>query len=803
MRAPGPAGWGALGRWAAGLKALLHLARALLGRGPAALGLMGLAMAVAAMLISAGAHVWRGAPAAYDALHDATGAPHAWFFLPEHPRREAAAAHIRAMPGVAAVPLELPVATLPLAGVGGERTVPARVYGVDAAGASAQGISGFAVVRGRWPTPGQAEALVDAGLAAALSLPVGGKAVISGLHGRLEVRVAGYTVSALHCPYPDCAPAVLLPRELFHLVAASPQTLVGVRLQEPQDASAFVFAARQELARLGVLADGMSFRDLKAHQRLSHSLTAGFLFLGGALALASGAAVAWHAVAHAAVAGRRVMAMARAIGCTPRQMTAAFALGCGAVGLLAAAAGSPAGWLAAQAWQAGSFGGAAQGARLGAELAGGGLWPAVGAALGVAGAAAVAGGWAGRGTARAGAGAALGAAGGGVPVQLGLRSAGSRPLIILRPVRSLVPALSVAISVATAAGAVTLANTMAAFEREPARLGIFHELTVERVAVERPPVRGDTSGAAEPSRLPPDAVDALLAADPDVSGFHREAWLRVDVPAARESIIVRGLDGDWRGLPWRVLGGRFVAEPGEIALGTTAMERLGVEPGDTIEVAFGPRRAALRVSGAYLELANAGIAGAVAWETFTDLQPGAEPTAWLVRLAPGADPETVRRRLLASGGGRLSVATAGFEPPAAVQAAGRLLDGLAALLGAMAIVAVVHGVAAAVREQRRDIAILKAIGMTPVQLTAATAVGVAAIAVVGTAAGIVTGVLLSLGGFWAASAVSGIGGLEPLFPWGQLAAIAAAAPVAAAIAAVPPAAVAAWAPATQDGGEDI
>ncbi|MFO7312410.1 MAG: hypothetical protein C0P61_010140, partial [Bacillota bacterium] len=61
MRAPGPAGWGALGRWAAGLKALLHLARALLGRGPAALGLMGLAMAVAAMLISAGAHVWRGA----------------------------------------------------------------------------------------------------------------------------------------------------------------------------------------------------------------------------------------------------------------------------------------------------------------------------------------------------------------------------------------------------------------------------------------------------------------------------------------------------------------------------------------------------------------------------------------------------------------------------------------------------------------------------------------------------------------------------------------------------------------------
>ena len=431
------------------------------------------------------------------------------------------------------------------------------------------------------------------------------------------------------------------------------------------------------------------------------------------------------------------------------------------------------------------------------------MWLAVVVVLGVAAAAAIAGGWAGRGTARAGAGAALNAAGGGVSVQLGLHRTGARSLIVLRPVRPLVPALSIAISVATAAGAVTLANTMAAFERDPAQLGIFHALTVERAAFERPLGLSDKSGAVEPPRMPPDAVDALLTADPDVSGFHREAWLKVDVPAARASIIVRGLDGDWRGLPWRVVAGRFVEGPGEIALGTSAMERLGVEPGDMIEVAFGPRRAALRVSGAYLELANAGIAGAIAWETFRDLQPGAEPTSWLVRLVPGADPDTVRRRLLESGGGRLSVATTGFEPPAAVQAAGRLIDGLAALLGAMAIVAVVHGVAAGVREQRRDLAILKAIGMTPVQLTAATAVGVAAIAVVGTAAGIVTGVLLSLGGFWAASAVSGIGGLEPLFPWGQLAAIAAAAPVAAAIAAVPPAAVVAWAPATQDGGEDI
>src|SRR5690606_2547576 len=124
----------------------------------------------------------------------------------------------------------------------------------------------------------------------------------------------------------------------------------------------------------------------------------------------------------------------------------------------------------------------------------GGVWLAVVVVLGVAAAAAIAGGWAGRGTARAGAGAALNAAGGGVSVQLGLHRTGARSLIVLRPVRPLVPALSIAISVATAAGAVTLANTMAAFERDPAQLGIFHALTVERAAFERPLGLSDKSG---------------------------------------------------------------------------------------------------------------------------------------------------------------------------------------------------------------------------------------------------------------------------------------------------------------------
>lgn len=768
---------------AAQAAALFHVAGALLGRRPAALALMGVTMALAAMLIGAGIGVWHGPPAAYEAGHAALGAPHAWFYLPDHPRRDEAAAAIAAAPGVAAVVLEMPVAILPLqaGGVAGERTVAARIHGIDAAGVD--GVPGFALVLGRWPTPGEPEVLIDEGLAKALSLPVGGTAVLLGGRGPVVVRVSGYTVSALHCPYPDCIPAVLLPRDLFTTLAGSPQLLVGVRLVEPEEANDFLYAARQELAKFGVLADGASFLDLRAHQRLSHSLTAGFLFLGGALALLSGMAASGHAVAAAAVAGRRVMGLAWAIGCTPGQIVAALALGCGAVGLLAALAGSPAGWLAARAWLAGASGILVPYSGAG-PMAGAGF--VVVPILGLAAAASAAGGWTARSVARAG--AALSPAAGGVPVRLYVPRQGHRLMVIMRPWRPLLPALAVAVSVATATGAVTLSETMAAFQRDPSQLNVFHDLSV-----------GLAPGQPEATAV---EVDALLRADPDIAHFHREAWLRVDVPAARASILLRGLDGDWQALPWRVVTGRFLAGAGEIALGTTAAERLGAAPGDMIEVVFGPRRAVLRVSGIYLELANAGLAGSVTWETFAGLQPGAAPGAWQVRLAQGADPQAVRSRLLAAGGGRFSVAGAGFQPPAPVVAAGRLVSGLAALLGGLAVVAVVHGVAAAVREQRRDIGILKAVGMTPGQLVAAAGTGMAATGAAGAVAGLAAGLLLSWAGFWAASAVGGIGGLVPVFPWGRLLAVAATAPAAAGIAAIVPAAAAAWVPAARVGGEE-
>ncbi|HEY8416608.1 MAG TPA: ABC transporter permease, partial [Limnochordales bacterium] len=687
---------------------MYHLARGLLGLSRAGVGLLGLTMALAALLISAGLQVWPGAPAAYERLHAHTEAPHAWFVLPNHPAGAAAAAAISADPAVDRETFRLPVAALPLVagGEGAARTVDVRVYALedaagpnsagsanatgraDAAGrAAVAGPAGFALTAGRWPTAGQAEAVIDRHLAAALGLSVGDAVHLAGHDGPAGVRIVGEAASALHCPYPECVlPPVLVPADLFTRLVRQPNMLLGVRLKAPDTAAAFAFAARRRAADVGLALEAGNWLDVLAHQRLSHSLTAGFLVLAGAFSLAAGAAVTSHVVAAAAIAGRRVMGLARALGCTPRQVVGALALGCTAVGLAAAAVGAPVGATVAWSWVAGDLAALAAGntAGTGAAVAGAGTWAAAAGALAVTVATAGLGAWAARGAAWAGTAATMAAAGGGVPVRLRLGLPGLPQLVVILPVRPAVPAAAVAISVAVAVGAATLANTMAVFAQDPARVGVFHQLVVERAG------------------LPAADAEALVRANPEVDGFHREAWVRVDVPQGATSILVRALDGDWRALPWRVLEGSFVAAPGEIALGTSAMERLGVRPGDVVEVAVGPLRARWRVTGTYLDLTNAGFTGAVVWETLADVYPRLEPAAWLVRLTPGADAEAVRQRLLHASGGRLVVTRAGFDPPAAVRTARRLVDGLALLLGGLAVVAVVQSMTATVREQRRD-----------------------------------------------------------------------------------------------------
>ncbi len=188
---------------------------------------------------------------------------------------------------------------------------------------------------------------------------------------------------------------------------------------------------------------------------------------------------------------------------------------------------------------------------------------------------------------------------------------------------------------------------------------------------------------------------------------------------------------------WVYHDGRSPQWSGEIAVGTKAAEQLGVEVGDSVEVAglgpvevvgigLGPPLSGEPLgSGVLLDPDGARVASvdAVFREVLLRASPGEDVDALMGEL--GAQYELFQREL-----------------PAEVQdlaALGALPEVLGGFLATLAILAVVHGIAVTARHRARDLAVLRALGSTPRQAgLAVVAMGVAT-AVVGLVLGLPLG----------------------------------------------------------------
>ncbi len=163
----------------------------------------------------------------------------------------------------------------------------------------------------------------------------------------------------------------------------------------------------------------------------------------------------------------------------------------------------------------------------------------------------------------------------------------------------------------------------------------------------------------------------------------------------------------------RVLEGSWPAAPTEIALGTVTMRDLDVGLGDTVGVSVGRRSITARVvgrsvfpeTGASAEALGHGIG--MTFDSLRSLVPSIPENTYLIRFAPGADPQAVIRELRRRFGPLdAQVALAGEATD--LRNAGRvrglplLLAGVLALAGAAALG---HALATSVRRRRRDLAV--------------------------------------------------------------------------------------------------
>jgi hypothetical protein len=213
----------------------------------------------------------------------------------------------------------------------------------------------------------------------------------------------------------------------------------------------------------------------------------------------------------------------------------------------------------------------------------------------------------------------------------------------------------------------------------------------------------------------------------------------------RLRVPVLALDVEKGDLAPSIVDGRAPEHPDEILLGTSTSRSVDAGVGDTVVASVGDRRRRMQVVGrGVLPVVGNGGLGRGAFLTLAGLRrltPGADRSSAVVRFAPGADRDAVSRELAA--------AFTGGDPaeskplPADLVNFGRVDNMptvIAVLMALLAVAALAHALFTAVRRRRRDLAVLKTLGLRRGQLRATVGWQASVLALIAALVGLPIGV---------------------------------------------------------------
>jgi ABC-type lipoprotein release transport system permease subunit len=253
--------------------------------------------------------------------------------------------------------------------------------------------------------------------------------------------------------------------------------------------------------------------------------------------------------------------------------------------------------------------------------------------------------------------------------------------------------------------------------------------------------------------VPADDALAIMAADPDVVAVNDTRQAVVESGAV--DIPLFSLDPVGQPPPIVVMEGRLVESAAEVTLAPESAAALDVNVGDSVELTGSRSSGAYTVSGiAFVPEGSHNSYDTGAWMSaagYDELVEGFKFHTADVTLRSGADRDVVAARLGTAVADVLGQPDAAGEvlrprppPPrlAELQQIQRLPLFLAAFLALLAVAAVGHALATAVRRRRHDLAVLRAVGVTRAQTRVTVLVQAAVLALVGLVLGVPLGVAL-------------------------------------------------------------
>ncbi len=698
--------------------------------GQALLAVFVVASAVAALVLSA--TTLQGATNPWQGLFARSKGAHVRLLLTPG----ASTGELRWLPGVTAV--AGPDHAAAAAVLRGPAKVPVELHAI---GARMPAVDSPLLRQGHWLNPAVPYgAVLETSFAAALHVSPGDLLVAESLDGgSVRVRVVGLADTADQGFYPEQTPGLVwvLPTLLSHVesVAAHTQQAVGLRLDDP---SAARFVAQEAVDAVGEdhVISVSTWQDVQQSMALNNRLLGLLLAVFGLAALVAAALAIGNATGGRVLVQLHDIAMLKALGFTPGQvirMLVAEHTALGAVGIaaglgsarllttsllqrppaaaLSAAAPLPTGWAAL----------IAAGTELAVALAT--LVPAWRAGrVSPAGVAPVA---PPRGRLSRLARLALLIR---LPpaLVLGARDAFTRRLRAALIIGGLaVPMVMITIGLGCLA-------TLHSFTAQPRRIGLAAALTVR------------------PGGLSDAQTRHLIATDPHVSSFYPGFKVPALVPGATTSIATQGMGTSAHPYPFDVAEGRIFRADNEAVAGQGLLDLLHVRLGQWVRLTVQGVPLDVHIVGRTIEPADGGEVLSYGTDALAAAGTAAPVEFYSLVLRGGVSPAAARARLLAASGNRLDVSVTA-NPASRLGIVRLVITALIAVLALIGLTNLVTAAAVGRRDHLRDVAVLKAIGLTPRQVTATLVTSMSLLAMIAVLVGAwiglaVTGGLINLQG---------------------------------------------------------
>ncbi|WP_375073858.1 FtsX-like permease family protein [Nonomuraea sp. ATR24] len=294
-----------------------------------------------------------------------------------------------------------------------------------------------------------------------------------------------------------------------------------------------------------------------------------------------------------------------------------------------------------------------------------------------------------------------------------------------RPGRTAMTMAAIILGVVTVTLTTGLTSTMVAFAEADAG-------AVPRVGVRA----GQPAFQQVAPELDDERIEALLRSLPGASRVTAKVFVDVHLTGHAQRSAVNFQRGDPPAMATQIVEGRWPAAPGEIAAPPAFLAQRGLAVGDRITLELDGRRVPAAIVGQIMNGDPRFLWST--WETLTALAPGTGADHYEVLLTPGADADAYAAAVRAADPGlHPSVARPDTRATATVVAVASVFT---TLLIVVASLGVFNTVLLNARERRRDLGMLKSIGMTPRQVTIMMVTSMAALGVAGGLLGIPGGI---------------------------------------------------------------